>query len=184
MRPAVRRPAASAWRAAFIAASLAWAVLLIAAPWLASRAHASQPESLLILAVYSIGSLVCHQRPERSYQLWAAQMPVCARCAGIYVGAVLGALARAVRTARAVRRDRSGAAQGADHPSPAVAQGFSPATHARVLLALAAAPTLATLVYEWTTGDMPSHAIRAAAGAAIGAAIAWLVVAAAENQVN
>jgi hypothetical protein len=45
-------------------------------------------------------------------------------------------------------------------------------------------PTLLTLVYEWTTGDMPSHAIRAAAGVPIGVVVAWLVVAAADNQVN
>jgi hypothetical protein len=31
---------------------------------------------------------------------------------------------------------------------------------------------------------MPAHAIRAAAGAAIGCVVAWLVVAAADNQVN
>ena len=52
------------------------------------------------------------------------------------------------------------------------------------LAALAAIPTALTLGYEWTTGVMPAHAIRAAAGAAIGLAVAWLVVAAAENQVN
>jgi len=51
-------------------------------------------------------------------------------------------------------------------------------------LALAVSPSLATLVYEWTTGTMPSNAIRAAAGAPIGLVVAWLVVAAAENQVN
>jgi hypothetical protein len=31
---------------------------------------------------------------------------------------------------------------------------------------------------------MPSHAIRAAAGVPIGAVVAWLVVAAADNRVN
>jgi hypothetical protein len=31
---------------------------------------------------------------------------------------------------------------------------------------------------------MPSHAIRAAAGVPIGVVVAWLVVAAADNQVN
>ena len=44
--------------------------------------------------------------------------------------------------------------------------------------------TLVTLAYEWSTGDMPSHAIRAAAGIPIGLVAAWLVVAAADNQVN
>jgi hypothetical protein len=53
--------------------------------------------------------------------------------------------------------------------------------HTRVLLALAALPTAATLVYEWTTGDMPSNAIRALAGAMLGAAIAFIVLRALPN---
>jgi hypothetical protein len=54
----------------------------------------------------------------------------------------------------------------------------------------AARPTAATLLYEWTSGVVPGHLIRAAAGASIGAVVAWLVVeatrhgAASENQVN
>jgi len=179
-------------RAAFIAAVLAWAALLIVVPLLASRAHVSTPESLLIVAVYAIGSAVCHQLPERSYHLWAAQMPVCARCAGIYFGAVAGVMAAMVRTAKAVRHKtplvRTAEALRYNRPpvargAPFVAHGFSRAK-VRILLALAAAPTVLTLVYEWTTGVMPPHPIRAAAGASIGAAVAWLVVAAAENQVN
>ena len=161
------RPVSSSLRAAFIAASLAWAGLLVVAPFLASRAHASPLASVLIVGVYGIGSLICHQLPERSYQLWAAQMPVCARCAGIYWGAVLGALA-----ARAVQASgrRSAASLALLRP--------------RAVLTLAVAPTLLTLVYEWTTGDMPSHAIRAAAGLPIGLVVAWLVVAAADNRVD
>ena len=143
-------------RAMFIAATVGWAVAIVAATFVASRAHASPIASAVILGVYGIGSLVCHQLPERSYHLWSAQMPVCARCAGIYFGAIPGIVA-----ARAVRM-RS----------------------ARAALALGVTPTLITLAYEWTTGDMPSHAIRAAAGVPIGLVVAWLVVAAADNQVN
>jgi hypothetical protein len=44
------------------------------------------------------------------------------------------------------------------------------------LLAVAALPTAATLIYEWTTGNMPSNAIRALAGAPLGAAIAFLII--------
>jgi hypothetical protein len=44
------------------------------------------------------------------------------------------------------------------------------------LLAAAALPTAATLIYEWTTGDMPSNVIRALAGAPLGAAVALVVV--------
>jgi len=172
-------------RTAFIAASVAWAVLIVAATYLASRAHASLPASALIVGVYAVGSLICHQLPERSYHLWAAQMPVCARCTGIYFGAVAGALASALRRPHALRRSApdvpllSGETRGRARPVRNVSTAWT-----RTVLALAATPTALTLVYEWTTGVMPSHAIRAAAGAAIGGAVAWLVVAAAENQVN
>jgi hypothetical protein len=166
-------PAASTLRAAFIVATSVWAVSIVVAPFLASRAHASAFGSAVILGVYGVGSLVCHQLPERSYQLWSAQMPVCARCAGIYVGAVAGSLSGAVASVRAARRSGAG-----------VAAAFGSAKVARLILALAVLPTLATLVYEWSTGVMPSHSIRAAAGVAIGVVVAWLVVAAADNQVN
>ena len=153
-------PAASRLRAAFIAAAVAWMMLLVAAPFVASRAHASALGTLLVAGVYGAGSIVCHQLAERSYRLWNMQMPVCARCAGIYAGAAVSAVCAALYRTTAVVR------------------------HARVLLALAVTPTLLTLVYEWTTGGMPAHAIRAVAGIPIGAAVAWLVVTVADNQVN
>lgn len=159
-------------RAAFVVATAAWAVLLVAVPFLASRAHASPPASALILGVYAFGSLVCHQRPERSFHLWTAQMPVCARCAGIYFGAVVGAVASTFRTARRGR------------PRPAPGRSKLRSCDVRIALAIAVAPSLVTLVYEWATGIMPSHAIRAAAGVPIGLVVAWLVVAAAENRVH
>jgi uncharacterized membrane protein len=137
-------------------------------PFLASRGHASTLASALILGVYGLGSLVCHQLPERSYQMWSAQMPVCARCAGIYLGAVIGVLGARFAGVRAA------SIRLIDHVPE----------RARVLLALAAIPTAATLVYEWSTGGMPSHAIRAAAGVPIGLVVAWLVVAVADNRVN
>ena len=45
----------------------------------------------LSAAAYSCGSAVCHQRAERSFHLDAAQLPVCARCTGLYLGAAVGA---------------------------------------------------------------------------------------------
>jgi hypothetical protein len=182
-------------RAAFVAASIAWAVLLVAVPFAASQPHVSAMTAALIAGVYAAGSLVCHQLPERSYHLWTAQMPVCARCAGIYFGAATGAIASAIRTAKAVRHNRAEAMRrnGPERKRREVAQGlspgnavgtFSPEWTPRIVLALAVAPTVVTLAYEWTTGVRPSHAIRAAAGAPIGLVVAWLVVAATDNQVN
>jgi uncharacterized membrane protein len=149
-------------RRAFVAAALVWAALLVAVPFIASRAHATSPGTVLVVAVYGIGSLVCHQLPARSWRLWTAQMPVCARCAGIYGGAAAASVLLLV-----------GRARGSVH------------THrARIAVALAALPSLATLVYEWTTGVTPSNALRFAAGIPIGAVVAWLIVSAAEDQVN
>jgi hypothetical protein len=178
-------------RNGFVAAALVWAVLIVAVPYLASRAHTSASAGVLILGVYGLGSLICHQLPERSYHLWAAQMPVCARCAGIYFGAACGALASTFVPAMGYWKSRNATdprpvrpeARSLDDRSNQKAHPGS-LRNARVLLGLAAVPTVVTLLYEWSTGDMPSHAMRAAAGVPIGLVVAWLVVAAADNQVN
>ncbi|MDP2319137.1 MAG: DUF2085 domain-containing protein [Acidobacteriota bacterium] len=39
---------------------------------------------------YLAGSVVCHQLPERSFVTAGLQWPVCARCAGIYLGVAAG----------------------------------------------------------------------------------------------
>ena len=179
VRNAILRPVASSLRAAFIAASVVWMALLLAAPFVASRPHASTLGTLLVVSVYGVGSLVCHQLAERSYRLWATQMPVCARCAGIYFGAAVSAVVAAWFRKRA-RGVQPGGWRAPDRPAlqdPAL-------RHARLILALAVTPTLLTLACEWTTGDMPAHAIRALAGVPIGAVAAWLVVTVTDNQVN
>jgi len=178
-------------RDAFIASAIVWAALIVAAPYLAGRAHTSTSASVLILGVYGLGSLICHQLPERSYHLWAEQMPVCARCAGIYFGAACGALASTSVRAIGSWKSRAATDPGAVRPEARSLDDGSnqqaragSLRNARVLLGIAAAPTVVTLLYEWLTGDMPSHAVRAAAGVPIGLVVAWLVVAAADNQVN
>jgi uncharacterized membrane protein len=42
-------------------------------------------------------AVVCHQRPERSFWISGAEMAVCSRCLGIYLGAAVGLLFRASR---------------------------------------------------------------------------------------
>ncbi len=169
----------------FVAAAAVWAALLVLAPFLASRAHASTFGAALTLAVYAVGGAVCHQLPERSFHVWTTQMPVCARCTGIYFGALASAVAAtaawlkarlAYATTYATAHDT---AQGS-----AVGHRTRGAVGARTILALAVLPSAATLVFEWTAGHAPANAIRFAAGLPIGIAVAWLVRAAAENQVN
>jgi hypothetical protein len=39
----------------------------------------------------------------------------------------------------------------------------------------AALPTVATLLFEWSTGSTPSNTVRALAGIPLGAAVAWVI---------
>jgi uncharacterized membrane protein len=156
--------------AAFIAATVAWAALLLLAPFLASQSHASMLATGLVVAAYTVGGVVCHQLPERSFHLWTAQLPVCARCTGIYLGAAVMAIAAIAVPYRSPER----------FALPRLALPRL----ALLTLALAGAPTAATLAFEWATGHAPANWIRFAAGIPIGVAVAWLMRSAAENQVN
>jgi uncharacterized membrane protein len=140
---------------ALAATAILWSATIFAAAYAASasgRMHGTVSSSLAAV-VYGIGSVLCHQRPERSFHVWSVQLPVCARCTGIYVGAAAAGLtALATTAARDISR-------------PLAA------------LVLAASPALATLVYEWTTGAMPSNGIRAASGVVLGAAVMAVLLA-------
>jgi uncharacterized membrane protein len=125
--------------AAFVSA---WVAVVVAAPRLPATIAAS---------IYAIGALICHQRPERSFHLAGAQLPVCARCLGIYAGAAAGLIAASGGRVSAARR-------------PAVT------------ILLATLPTIITLVVEWAGLSNPGNAMRAAAGAVLGAGVAAVVV--------
>jgi uncharacterized membrane protein len=147
----------TALRGILAVAAMMWAAALIFGAFLASRSEAGPIGYLISAAIYEIGSLVCHQRPERSFHIWGAQLPVCARCTGIYAGAALAAVT-AVIVRVDVNRD-------------------SVVRHAKRAVFLAALPTMLTLLFEWTTGQTPGNWIRAAAGFLIGAIVAWVVMA-------
>lgn len=125
----------------------AWVVFVAAAPLL--------PVPLSAL-VYAFGSLVCHQIPERSFHLQSFQLPVCARCFGLYSGAALGALWAA--SSLAGRR-----------------AFVSAARDIRVVTAVAAIPTLVTVALEWAGWWQPSNVTRAMAGVPLGLAVAFAV---------
>ena len=153
---------------AFLAGSALWVAALPLAAFAASRPSAPSVVYAFALGVYAIGHVVCHQLPIRSFHLWSASLPVCARCAGIYLGAAATAIAIAVARrrrlaeARLVRRS-------------AKREGGSAKADPRAVLLLAFIPTLITLVFEWTTGVMPANWIRALAGLPLGAAVAWAI---------
>jgi uncharacterized membrane protein len=137
---------------ALAAAAIVWSVALVAAAYASARMHDAVLSSGVAAAVYGIGRFVCHQRPERSFHVWSVQLPVCARCTGIYFGAAAAALAgisgMSGVTAATYRISRPG-----------------------LWLAVAASPAAATLVYEWTLGVTPSNGIRAASGVVLGAVV-------------
>ena len=138
-------------RRAFLGASTAWLALIPLAAFAASRPAAPSSIYALAAGVYAVGHFVCHQLPARSFHLWGVQLPVCARCTGVYVGAAATAIALTLGRRR-VQTDR-----------------------ARLVFVLAVLPTAATLVFEWTTGVTPSNWIRAIAGLPLGAAVAWAI---------
>jgi uncharacterized membrane protein len=125
-------------------AASAWLALLVLAPVLPTPAAA---------ALYAVGSQICHQRPERSFHLFAAQLPVCARCLGIYAGATLG----------------SAVVLGSRWRSRATTLS------SRMLLVCGSIPTALTLVAEWSGAWRGSNTARAIAGVPLGFVVALVV---------
>ena len=119
--------------------AVAWLAVLIAAPFLPAVPAA---------VVYLLGSRICHQIAERSFHLDGAQLPVCARCVGIYVGLAAGLLFAPARVR--VRR----------------------------MLAVGAVPTLVTVAAEWAGLWQTSNMARAIAGLSRGIAVGAVVIAA------
>jgi uncharacterized membrane protein len=154
-------------RRAFVGASVTWFVALPLATFASSRPYPPTPVYLLSFGTYLVGSLLCHQRPERSFFLWGSQMPVCARCLGIYAGAAIAAIALPFVARLKPSRLRSPAREAGTPRS------------ARMILIVSIVPAAATLLYEWTTGDMPANWIRALSGLPIGVVVAWIVQSAA-----
>jgi uncharacterized membrane protein len=135
-------------RALLALAAVTWLALVIAAPVL--------PVPIAAF-LYALGSRICHQRPERSFHLFAAQLPVCARCAGIYAGAAAGSLLMLSASIRA-RLFRVS-------PQPVLLAG--------------ALPTLITIILEWSGAWAGANDVRAFAGVPLGLSTAFVVATAA-----
>ncbi len=131
-----------------------WMFLLVAMPYVASHGQFAGVGTVMAAATYATGALVCHQRPERSFGVWDTQMPVCARCAGLYAAAPLGAFLGMV----GARRRRA--------PS---------AGRLRLLLFAAALPTLMTVCGEVVGLVSPTNVVRAISALPLGLAITWTV---------
>lgn len=134
-------------------AALAWLALLILAPFV--------PPTFAAL-IYALGGVICHQVPERSFHLDGVQLPVCARCLGIYAGA---AAAASVHVLAGVVS------------SPARWRVLGARTARRVFL-LTATPTLVTVALATAGVWHASNIVRALAGLTVGAGGALVVMSA------
>jgi uncharacterized membrane protein len=92
-------PRARAWAvwAAVVFGGLAFVASIVSAPLALAEGHAFYAE-----AIYKGFRFACHQMPERSFHLAGHPLAVCARCAGIYAGFAVAALA--YPSVRSVRR--------------------------------------------------------------------------------
>jgi uncharacterized membrane protein len=141
----------SRWFAGLAAAVAAagWAVALATGPLIAESAGG------LGGLIYAAGSLICHQRSERSFHLGAAQLPVCARCLGLYAGGAIGLLTwTLVSRARRFRW---------------------PHRSAVGVLLVSGVPTAVTVASAWLGLGDPANAWRAALAVPLGIAGGLLV---------
>ena len=135
---------------AVAAAAVAWFALVVLAPGL--------PPSLAA-AVYVAGGFVCHQLPDRSFHWHGAQLAVCARCTGIYLGACAAAIL-------------------APMPASTLAPWIESRARVAWLIGAAALPTLVTVAAEWAGWWQPSAITRAFTGAVLGVTGAIVVMSA------
>jgi uncharacterized membrane protein len=134
--------------AAVTSGALIWLALIVGSPLAMSRGLVEG----LTFAVYHAGSIVCHQRPERSFHLAGVQLPVCARCFGLYLSGAIGLIA-ASRTRRAM--------------STAMV---------RVLLAIAAVPIALSVALEWVGLIHTTNVQRMLTGLPLGFAAGVVIV--------
>lgn len=131
-------------------AAVVWCLWLWSAPvW---RDRGPSMAGFVSAAAYRVGAVLCHQRPDRSFQRAEVPLPVCGRCAGLYVGSVVGLVAASLRRRVAASARR-----------------------ARVLLGVAVLPSALTLVVEWLGVLDPGNMGRAAAALPAGAVSAMLI---------
>ena len=156
----MRRPLALA---ALVLIVLAWNAALVAAP--------RDLTPRLAAVTYAAGSLICHQRPERSFQHEGAQYPVCARCLGLYVGALAGVLAWCAVGGFGVVVSTTG-------------RRWLNADTARRSLVVVALPTVTSVALAWAGVWETDNVARALLALPLGAIIAAIITAVAAGDLR
>ena len=141
--------------AAVVMGAVGWSALILAVPgWRAM----GPPRALVASIVDALADRVCHQRPERSFFIDGAQMPVCARCTGLYLSGAAGALVACVVTIG--RR----------------VEGADDAHRLRWVLMASALPTAVSWGLEVSGLASPSMVVRAVCALPLGAVAGWICV--------
>ncbi len=104
--------------------------------------------------VYDASGRICHQRSNRSFHVAGVQLPVCARCTGLYVSGAAGALVAWLGWRRRLNAPR----------------------HTRAVLVAAAIPTALTFSLEWLGLAHPSSMVRAICAVPLGVSAGWVFV--------
>ena len=141
---------------------IAPALALTALIWLALLIITPLAPSSIATLMYAAGAVICHQLPERSFHLAGFQLPVCARCLGIYAGAAAAASIHVL---------------GVFVAHSARWRLLSPAAARRVFL-VSALPTVVTVALEWAGAWSGTNVVRAIAGVALGVGGALVVMSA------
>jgi uncharacterized membrane protein len=128
-----------------------WSATLVTAPYALMSGDPRLVSAAAI--VYSGAGLICHQRAARSFHLAGMQLPVCARCAGLYISGALGAA-----LAYVVSR----------HPRIP--------SNTRSIVLLASIPTVLSVILEWTGVVDPTNVGRALCALPLGGSAAWIFV--------
>ncbi len=144
--------------------ALVWLAAVTAAPLLV----ASQSPSYVLAGavVYRAASIVCHQIPDRSFQLAGLPLAVCSRCLGLYAGAAAASVAMLL------------VGSGVQGPGSGVRYLSGPGSRVRLLIAAAAVPTALTWVLERGGLWEGTNAVRFGAAVPLGLAAAAIVLAA------
>jgi uncharacterized membrane protein len=134
--------------------SLAWLAALGVAPMVrADSAAWPGPFAAAAGLTYVAASKVCHQRPERSFHVGTAPLPVCGRCTGLHAGVGFGLVIALVTW-------------------PGVVQWA--ARRAAGVAALAVLPSAASIGLEWMGGGLPMWT-RTLAALPVGIVVALLI---------
>jgi uncharacterized membrane protein len=137
--------------------TLVWAAAIVAAPHAITT---DGPARLAAAFTYLGAGYICHQRPERSFHLAGHQLPVCARCTGLYLAAPFGLAGVMLMRRRGKADDRT-------------------YWRWRVAIVAAAIPTAVSVGLEWIGGPgLSSNISRALTALPLGAALAAVVGAA------